>query len=255
MKVVILAAGKGERLYPLTRNTPKSLIHLGHGVTILESQLECIAAAGISEVAIVCGYRAEQIEAKVGLYRRDHGLQIEIVYNPFYEISNNLVSLWFARYEMLASAGVIVLNGDDVCQKTVLAGLMAVPQTHELCVTISRKAAYDWEDMKVRIDAGRLLRISKDIPPEASDAESVGIVRFTGKAVFRLVGTLDAMVRVEANRTVFWLEAINDLIRQGWPVWPYEIDDGDWAEIDFHLDVQTITDRFRDAVPWLPGKG
>ena len=252
MKAIILAAGRGERLYPLTRNTPKSLIHLGHGVTILEAQLESLQAAGVHEVAIVCGYRAEQIAAKVELYRGEYGLSIEIVYNPFYEISNNLVSLWLARHTMLGADGIIIINGDDVFKPHVVKNLVAVESDKELVITLSRKPLYDHEDMKVEINGTRIIKVSKDIPLDRAHAESVGIARFVAKGVSLIDGELDRMVRNETNLKVFWLELLNQLIERGWPLHSYEIEDSDWAEIDVHLDMETVVKNLEESVPWLP---
>ena len=100
MRIIVLAAGKGERLMPLTRNTPKPLLNITDEKTLLELQLESMKKSGvIDEVILVVGYLANQIEAKIGLYRR-LGMNIETVYNPFYDVSNNLISLWFAKYYM-----------------------------------------------------------------------------------------------------------------------------------------------------------
>ena len=65
MRVVILSAGRGTRMLPLTRNTPKALLDLGHGITVIESQLNSIRDAGVKEVSLVLGFLAEQVEAKV----------------------------------------------------------------------------------------------------------------------------------------------------------------------------------------------
>jgi len=65
MKVIILAAGKGERLLPLTRNTPKSLLELGNGMTILENQLAAIKSSGIDQVVIVTGYKPSRLKPKL----------------------------------------------------------------------------------------------------------------------------------------------------------------------------------------------
>ncbi|MBT5420035.1 MAG: NTP transferase domain-containing protein, partial [Candidatus Cloacimonetes bacterium] len=65
MKAIILAAGKGTRMFPLTKNTPKSLLDIGQGLTLLETQLHSLQEAGITNIVLVVGYRAEQIEAKI----------------------------------------------------------------------------------------------------------------------------------------------------------------------------------------------
>jgi len=251
MRVIILAAGKGERLYPLTRNTPKSLIDLGNGMTLLEAQLESIQAAGVADVAIVGGYRVEQIEAKLEGYRRGAGVDARVIYNPFFDISNNLVSLWFARAEMSDPKGFVIVNGDDVFRAGVLRSLLDVDRGREICVVVSRKGAFDEDDMKVRLRGELVERISKAIPVTEAGAESIGMIRVVGRARAALVGQLDRMVRVPENRQVFWLEAFNELVAQGWPVHFHEVAGGDWCEIDFHPEVTSLRERVASKASWL----
>ena len=70
MRVIILAAGKGERMGSLTKDNPKMLIPLGNGKTLLETQLDSIKKSGIKEVSIVTGYKSEKVEKKVAEYRK-----------------------------------------------------------------------------------------------------------------------------------------------------------------------------------------
>ena len=87
MKAIILAAGKGERLMPLTSDTPKSLLELENGTTLLESQLITINKTVIDKVVIVTGNLTEKIESKVQRYSKEYNIDIQIVYNPFFDIS------------------------------------------------------------------------------------------------------------------------------------------------------------------------
>ena len=193
MKIIILAAGKGERLWPLTRNTPKSLVHIGNGMTILETQLQAIARAGVSDVVIVGGYRVEQIEAKIRVYREEMNLNIDVVFNPFFHLSNNLVSLWFAKFAM--EDDFIVVNGDDIFKAHVLQGLLEQPRSKEICAVISEKSAYDDDDMKVRKEGECLTHISKKIPLDEAAGESIGMIRVLGKATNAVAAELESMVR------------------------------------------------------------
>ena len=74
MKAIILAAGKGERLMPLTSDTPKSLLELENETTLLESQLININKTGITKIVIVTGYLTEKIESKVELFREKYNI-------------------------------------------------------------------------------------------------------------------------------------------------------------------------------------
>ncbi len=244
MKVIILAAGKGERLFPLTRNTPKSLLDLGGGVTVLESQVENIRDAGVHDVVIVAGYKAEQIEAKIASI---DDVRIEVVYNPFYEVSNNLVSAWFARNHM--QDDFVILNGDDVFESSVMRSLVESPRP--ITMVIDHKDAYDADDMKVRIEDGRVIEVSKVIDPLEADGESVGMIAFRGKGRDAMRNTLDRMVRFPHYRKVFYLQAIQKIIDDGIPVYTSVCRPDQWAEIDFHPDLSFIRhniEKFNDVV-------
>src|SRR3989344_4769286 len=130
MRIIILAAGKGTRAFPLTKNTPKPLLDIGNGVTLLEKQLENIQKSkAVDEVILVIGYLAEQIEVKLRMHE-ENGLKVTTVYNPFYEMSNNLISLWLSKH----------CNDDDMKvilrDKTVARVSKEIPNNEASCESV-----------------------------------------------------------------------------------------------------------------------
>jgi len=250
MRVIILAAGKGERLMPLTNNTPKSLLELANGTSVLESQLLSIHAAGIRDVAIVTGYLTEQIEAKINKYSQEYNIEFQIVYNPFYDVSNNLISLWQAKHYM--NEDLIIINGDDIFKDSVIKGLINHDKSQQLCMVIDRKETYDPDDMKLIIEKDRVLRIGKQIPENKANGESIGMIRLIGDGKEWVVKTMEKMVRKKENLNVFYLEIFQELINQGTMMEYYEVDADDWAEIDFHPDLEDIRKEiFNFDKDWL----
>lgn len=235
MQVIILSAGRGLRMWPLTRNTPKALLDLGHGVTVIESQLASIREAGLKDVTLVLGFLAEQVEAKV---RRFDGLNVDFVYNPFFDTSNNLISLWMARHAM--KGDFTSINGDDVFHSDVLRALMSTPHPPDITMVIDRKPRYEAEDMKVVLEGSRVTEVSKQISVERANGESVGIIRYVGAGSRVMRDMLDEMVRRPEGKEVFYLEAIHRLAQQGFPIGSVEIDASLWSEIDFHPDLDLI---------------
>ena len=238
MKAIILAAGKGERLMPLTSDTPKSLLELENGTTLLESQLITINKTVIDKVVIVTGYLTEKIESKVQRYSKEYNIDIQIIYNPFFDISNNLLSLWQARHEM--ESDFIIINGDDIFNDSVLLGLIEHDKNELITMVIDRKETYDEDDMKLIVENGRILEVSKKIPLNEANGESIGMIRVTGEAKGIMVDTMERMVRNKKNMQVFYLAMIQELINQGIVVGYHEISSKDWAEIDFHPDLEDI---------------
>lgn len=230
---------------PLTQNTPKSLLDLGNGETVLECQLNSIRKAGIRDVVLVVGYKANQIEAKI---KDLEDIRIKTLYNPFFDSSNNLVSAWLARHEMLGN-GFILLNGDDVVKASVFEGLLASPD--EITMVINKKDAYDADDMKVLLDGPRVVAVSKQIDARKADAESIGMIKFQRRGSDWMVRKLDEFVRSEEGKQSFYLRAIQAIIDDGFPVHYVECGPEDWAEIDVHPDLDFIRanlDRWEQVV-------
>ena len=119
MNAVILAAGRGERLRPLTDTTPKCLTLVG-GKPILQYELEGLEAAGIRECTVVVGYRGGQVSNSFGSSFKS--LSLRYVNNPDYDTTNNLYSLWLAR-EYLETQ-TILIEGDLLFDQALMAKLV-----------------------------------------------------------------------------------------------------------------------------------
>ena len=234
MKAIIIAAGAGTRLYPITKDIPKSLVDVGQGLTLLETQLHSLQECGIRDIVMIIGYRARQIEAKLDEFRSD--FNIETVYNPFFETSNNLVSVWMARHHFADE--FITINGDDIFDASVIKTLMESP--HPITMVTDVKAAYDEDDMKIITENGLVKRVSKKIALDQATGESVGIIRFCDSGPQIYTQMLETMVRIPKNMNVFYLKAIQEIIDAGHEVHFSKCESSDWGEIDFHPDLEMI---------------
>src|SRR6476660_4929670 len=94
---LVLAAGAGRRLRPYTDMLPKALVPIGPDTTVLDLTLANYAAVGITDVAIVVGYAAAAIEARVADLQQRYGVTLELIHNDKAETWNNAYSLWCAR--------------------------------------------------------------------------------------------------------------------------------------------------------------
>lgn len=239
MKIIILAAGKGERLMPLTRNTPKPLLDLGNGHTLLEQQIRSIRRSeAIDEIVLVVGYLAEQIEAKIKTYVRE-SVAIRTIFNPFYETSNNLMSLWMARHEM--DDDFFITNGDNLFTPDVFADF-ADAAREGITLSVNHKDEYDDDDMLVTIENGFVARAHKQVPAERVHAESPGLSCVKGERARKLfVERLEALARDKTYLNRYWLEVFNSLYEVGVAIEPWAFDaSSKWQEVDFHADCQKL---------------
>ncbi|HVI32883.1 NTP transferase domain-containing protein [Phenylobacterium sp.] len=239
-RALILSAGQGKRLLPLTTSRPKCLIDLS-GKTLLEWQLQGLRAAGIREVVVVTGFKAEAVDAELARLSIP-GLEVRTLFNPFYDVADNLASCWMARE--VFDRELLLLNGDTLFEPAVAERLLAAPAS-EITVTVDRKAEYDADDMKVLEEGGRLEAIGKTITEY--NAESIGFIRFSAAGAARFVAAIDAVIRSPGGLKRWYLSAIDELARDTGVVTVQSIEGLDWGEMDFPADVEAnlaLTERW-----------
>lgn len=240
MKAIILSAGQGKRLLPLTEHLPKCLLQV-QGKTILEWQLDTLLACGVTDVTVVVGYQAEQVEAVLrDKYRKT---AIHTLLNAEFSTTDNLVSCWLARAEM--QEDFLLLNGDTLFEPAILRQLLKEAQA-PVTVTVNQKNGYDSDDMKVSLAAGRLLRIGKDIPQAETDGESIGLLLFrgTGPKLFR-----EGLEKAVASTSLVWrwfLSVVN-AIAQEEEVRTCLINGKAWCEIDYPADLECAQQIMAEA--------
>ena len=121
MQAIILAAGKGSRLNDLTADRPKCMVCVAGG-SIIERMLRGIDRLGLSKVIIVDGYCGNILRAYISSL--DIKTPVSYIYNPIYDSTNNIYSLWLAK-EMLLEDDTLLLESDIVFEENVLYGLYA----------------------------------------------------------------------------------------------------------------------------------
>lgn len=218
-KAIILAAGLGQRLSSLTKEKPKSLLRV-NGETILEYQNRVLHECGVENITIVTGYKADQIE-------RTLGFNTSYIYNPFYPITGSLVSLWFAKNEM--KNGFVYLHGDVLFHKQILKKLLSTQS--DISLAVAKKDCIA-EDMKVKVNSGRIIEINKSVEASKAYGEFVGLARFSRKGAKKLVIILEKIVR-EGNLTDYFEYAIQRLVNEGHEVHKCDVNNLPWVEIDF----------------------
>ena len=132
MKAIILAAGEGTRLRPYTLDRPKCLVELA-GRPLLEHQMAALQAAGVDDITIVTGYRAEQI-AEYGPPTR---------HNPAYATTNMVASLMCASDVLRSGDDVLIAYSDIIYPASIIRRLCACPEP--LCTTVDRQWLKLWQ--------------------------------------------------------------------------------------------------------------
>lgn len=106
-RAIIMAAGVGSRLAPITKETPKPLVRV-HGIRMIDTAINALHQNGITEIYVVVGYLKEKFDTLPAQYP---GLQL--IENPYYDTCNNISSLYAAREHL---SDVMILDGDQIIQ-------------------------------------------------------------------------------------------------------------------------------------------
>ncbi|MBK7923467.1 MAG: phosphocholine cytidylyltransferase family protein [Gemmatimonadetes bacterium] len=238
LTAIILAAGLGSRLRPLTDETPKPLLDVG-GRTILARQLERIAAAGIPRAVVVTGYRAEQVEEH--LRHQPPPLEVRLTPNPLYATTGNCMSVLAAR-ERCAGRGIVICDGDVVLSGDALARLVADPAPAALL--LDTETALGDEEMKALLDAqGSVRRLAKALDPAQCAGESIGIQKVGGLALPIFWATLEAM-RDAGDTQGYYEDAFQRMMHAGVSFRTVPIGHHEWTEIDDLADLEDARARF-----------
>ena len=228
MKAVILSAGSGSRLLPLTRHIPKCLVTLG-GRAILDLQLDALAQAGVREAFVVGGYRIDQVAQH--LKDTPPPLTVELRYNPFWAVASSIGSVWTARE--LLDRPFCLMNGDTVFDASVVADALGRAQCIGLLV--EPIIAHEHDDMLVRVANGAVAAVAKTLDPVSATHRSLGLI-VAADPGHAYADALLAVIRGEDGTAAFHHAVVDRLARRG-RVEAIERAPGCWREVDQPKDI------------------
>jgi len=221
----VLAAGRGNRLLPLTERIPKCLLPVG-GRSLLEHQLRALQWAGVDRIEIITGHGAERVrEVCDGLAGYAHNAQ--------YERTNSLDSLACTTLAPEPD-GLLILNSDVLFHPDLLSALLADPRRNVLLADFA--ATLGEEEMKIRTDgSGRIRAVSKRLSPSAADAENLGLIKLGPPAARALI---ELARRRNRPRGLRWVPDGLHHLRRRFVFHALPTGDLPWIEIDFPDDLR-----------------
>ncbi|RXJ55376.1 NTP transferase domain-containing protein [Candidatus Marinarcus aquaticus] len=240
MKVIILAAGQGTRLRPLTNNQPKCMVAY-NSVPIIRTILNCIKECGIDKTSIVTGYKSNVLKEYLNKE------QITYFENIKYDSTNMTYSLFCAKEWM--NDDLIISYSDIIYDKQVLKKLMDAPSDISVVVDKSWKQLWlqrmdnpllDAETLKVEdnkiIELGKKPRDYSEI-----DGQYIGLIKISKKVLPKIIHFYDEVLRKKLSQNEFdnmymttFIQEIIDNLHEVNPVWI----DGKWLEVDCVSDLE-----------------
>lgn len=236
---IVLAAGVGRRLRPVTDNLPKALIPVAGATTILDFTLRNMATVGITDVVVVVGYAGHAIARRRDELEDQYGVQLELIYNDRAEEWNNSYSLWCARDHL--SAGFLLANGDTLHPASVSERALA-HATEGIVLCLDDVRPLSDEQMKVKLDpTGAITHITKEMPPAEAAGEYMGVTRACGDFSDSITKALEDTWRRDPS--LYYEDAYQVLVDRGYRLDVVSVGDLPWVEVDDHADL----DRAREV--------
>jgi HAD superfamily hydrolase (TIGR01450 family) len=243
---IILSAGVGKRLQPLTLETPKSLLKVG-GLPILMHQLQAMKDCGVKKVILVLGYKSSMVNYV--LLNSEYRPLIEIVENPDYESTNNLYSLYLALNYLEKSQSfhfpsrILLANGDVVFDKTILADMLK-ENKNQIAVDVG--VYYD-ESMKTVLDnLGYVTKISKEIPQSEALGVSIDVYLFNSITLKDFKFVVSEMIEKENLKNAWTEHAMHRFFSETQHKFiPMNVNGRYWFEIDTLDDLKEAERRFQ----------
>lgn len=231
MKSIILAAGIGKRLRPITNHTPKCLIEF-NGKALIDNYFNSFRECGIKEAVLVVGYLSETLEKKLGDKYLD--IDVKYIHNRDYAFSNSAYSLWLAKDE-ISEESFILTDSDILFDRRILQRL--VNSRNENCLVVDPVFEETGEEVKVIGEVSTVRHLGKRITDRSKlIGESLGLYRFSEKVTSLLFEGIEKYINIH-GRTAEYEDALNSVLSlfkmhyittQGLP----------WIDIDSPEDLQ-----------------
>jgi choline kinase len=238
VKAIIIGAGRGRRLMPLTEETPKCYAEVG-GRRILDWALAALRAAGLDEIVFVGGYQIERIRADYP--------DLAFRHNADWERNNILASLFHAEDAM--ADGFVCSYADILYRPSIVRRLLAAPGEIVLAVDTDWRARYLGRSLhpeddaeKVLVDGDRVMRLARDVDAAAAHGEYIGLARFgpAGAAALREHYHREA----DALRRAYLIELLQRMLERGVEVRKVDTA-GDYFEVDTTEDYRLAQESWR----------
>ena len=233
MKAIILAAGKGSRISDDIGPVPKSTLEL-KGKPIIRSTVEMLVENGI-EVAVCTGYRFEMVHNALT------GLSVKFFNNPFYNLMNNIGTLWFAKEFM--DDECMIISADVVFDQTMLNRVLEVK--NDLLMVTDSARINDGDYFFTLDNHGRIVNYGPDIAPGQRSCEYVGLSKIGKNAIRAFKNQLEKMINEGNNQVYFEYVFFSFINNPDYQLKTIDVSGCTWREIDRIEDYRKALAQFK----------
>ena len=235
MTYIILAAGKGNNLQPLTLKYAKTSYKLDEETTVLQRMVRSIRKTDKNaEIVVVVGYKADEIKKELD------GENVVFVMNPFYEVTNSISSVWFAR-DYLERENVTIVHGDAVFSDEIVSSYLTVPTDYPYVLVDSsyeRSGAYN-----AVTQGDQVLVMSKKL--EHFTAKYCCMTKLDPVSSRLLKEEIDSMINSNMYDQYFEDSLVQMIMFHDFQLFCEDIAGKKWAEVDTVDDLLTAQEIHR----------
>lgn len=222
MTYIILSAGKGAKLQPLTLNHPKSLYKLDNDTTILQRLVRMVRKYDAeAEIVVVVGYMYKQIQKEL------EDDNVKFVHNPFYSITSSMGSLWFAK-NYLQRENLTIINGDIVASNNLMQDIVC--QHTDYPYVLLDSTHRDVNKYNVQIQGELVCVMSKNLTDYIGNYASV--TKLDAVSSRFLLEQLNLMVNEEMYNLFFEDALVQMIFQKNFELYYKDIKDYKWTEVD-----------------------